>query len=897
MATLYIDNKPYEVTSGKNLLEVCLSLGLDLPYFCWHPALGSVGACRQCAIKVFKDENDKKGKLIMSCMEPVTNNQRISIEDIEAREFRENVIGWLMTNHPHDCAVCDEGGSCHLQDMTVMTGHAYRKYNFNKRTYRNQDLGPFLNHEMNRCIQCYRCVRFYKDYAGGRDLDAFASRNQVYFGRSEDGILENEFSGNLAEVCPTGVFTDKTLKQHYTRKWDLTTAPSICQHCSLGCNTIAGERYGTLRMIGNRYNGEVNGYFLCDRGRFGYEFVNATDRIRVPVINRENADRDQVLNEVAKSIKQSKVIGIGSPRASLQSNFALKELVGKNNFYHGVSDNEHDLAELAIQILKDGPARPFTMKEVETADAVFILGEDITNTAPMMALAVRQSVRRAPADISGKANIPSWHDAAVREIEQQVKGPLYIADVNASKLDDIATENYFGAPHDIARLGAAVANFIDSSAPSVEKLSADQTKLAKKIAEALSAAKKPVIITGTSCETDTIIKSAANIARALQKKNKSAGIVITVPECNSLGLAMMGGGRLNDAFDAVLHGHADTVIIMENDLYRHGNEKVVDSFLQKARKVIAIDHSNTATVRKAHVVIPAGTFAESDGIIVNNEGRAQRFFQVYEATDVIQESWRWILNIGTHMGDTRMSQWKGFENFTKAIASEEPMLHGVDTVTPPADYRVVGQRIPREPHRYSGRTSMNANLAVSEAKPPEDPDSSLSYTMEGFRGQPPSSMIPFFWSPGWNSVQSVNKYQEEVGASLRGGDPGVRLFQANGTGRGEYFGDPPEFFLPIENHLWLVWLHHIFGSEELSSRSEAVSKRIPAPYVMLRTSDAQSIGVKEGQLLRFEIEGQDCELPVKISTTIPAGVAGVPYGLWGMPSGELPAWAAIKGTK
>src|SRR5687767_167240 len=396
MATLYIDNKAYEVNSGKNLLETCLTLGFDLPYFCWHPALGSVGACRQCAVKVYKDENDQKGRLIMSCMEPVTNNQRISVNDVEAKEFREMVIEWLMTNHPHDCAVCDEGGSCHLQDMTVMTGHNYRNYRFKKRTHKNQYLGPFINHEMNRCIQCYRCVRFYKDYAGGNDLDVFASRGNVYFGRHEDGALENEFSGNLTEVCPTGVFTDKTLKQHYTRKWDLTTAPSVCHHCSLGCNIIAGERYGKLRAITSRYNGEVNGYFICDRGRFGYEFVNAPGRIRNSSVNKQVVGQETVLGDVAGFLRTSRVIGIGSPRASIQSNFALKTLVGKDNFYHGVSENEHDLANLAIKILHEGPARTPSMKEVETADAVFILGEDLTNTAPMLALAVRQSVRQQP---------------------------------------------------------------------------------------------------------------------------------------------------------------------------------------------------------------------------------------------------------------------------------------------------------------------------------------------------------------------------------------------------------------------------------------------------------------------------------------------------------------------
>ncbi|HYH55090.1 MAG TPA: 2Fe-2S iron-sulfur cluster-binding protein, partial [Anseongella sp.] len=231
MATLFIDNRPYEAKEGKNLLEACLSLGFDLPYFCWHPAMGSVGACRQCAVKSYKDEGDTRGKLVMSCMEPVRDQARISISDGEATAFRSHIIEWLMTNHPHDCAVCDEGGACHLQDMTVMTGHNYRNFRFNKRTYNNQYLGPFLHHEMNRCIHCYRCVRFYKDYAGGKDLDAMGAHNHVYFGRSEEGTLENEFSGNLAEVCPTGVFTDKTLKQHYTRKWDMTYAPSVCPGC------------------------------------------------------------------------------------------------------------------------------------------------------------------------------------------------------------------------------------------------------------------------------------------------------------------------------------------------------------------------------------------------------------------------------------------------------------------------------------------------------------------------------------------------------------------------------------------------------------------------------------------------------------------------------------------
>ena len=830
----------------------------------------------------------------MSCMEPVANNQRISITDQTAVDFRSGVIEWLMTNHPHDCAVCDEGGSCHLQDMTVMTGHAYRRFNFKKRTHVNQDLGPFINHEMNRCIQCYRCVRFYKDYAGGEDLDVFASKSNVYFGRHQPGTLESEFSGNLSEVCPTGVFTDKTLKQHYTRKWDLTMAPSICQHCSLGCNIIAGERYGDLRMIANRYHGEVNGYFICDRGRFGYEFVNASDRIRQPMHLGQPVDEDKMIDEVSQLLKNSKVIGIGSPRASLQSNFALKKLVGDANFYKGVSSQEEELMDLSVSILKDGSVRTPSMKETEKGDAVFILGEDLTNTAPMLALAVRQSVKQQPMQDVTKLSVPEWNDAAAREIMQDKKGPLFVATVTETKLDNIATKTFRAAPQDIARLGFAVANLIDQSATQVSNLSDDEKTLADLIAKSLLSSERPVIISGTSCQSDAVLKAAAQVAWALHKRNKKVGIVLTMPECNSVGLALMNGRPLEEAFQKAKAGQTDTVIILENDLYRHGNTKVVDEFLSKCKNVIVVDHTPNATSTKAQWLVPTGTFAEADGTLVSNEGRAQRFFQVYEKTG-IKESWRWLTEIGSALGNAAMQQWKNFDSITMAVVQEEKIFSGIENVSPPVGYRTNdGQRVPREPHRYSGRTAMLANVAVSEPKPPEDPDSGMSYTMEGTRALPPPTMIPFFWSPGWNSVQSVNKYQEEVGAALRGGDPGLRLFESTNNKQLTYFNDVPEKFKSVENQFWIVPVHHIFGSEELSAKSASVSKRVPEPYVLLNKNEGAKLSLSERDILHFEIAGQPYKLPVKWSDSIPAGVAGLPMGLNKLPYADLPAWGILK---
>ena len=899
-----VDGNSYEADPSTNFLDACLSLGFDLPYFCWHPAMGSVGACRQCAIKIFKDENDKRGRLAMACMEPVKEGSIISIIDSEAKEMRANVIQWLMTNHPHDCPVCDEGGECHLQDMTVMTGHDYRKFRFNKRTYRNQYLGPFINHEMNRCIQCYRCVRFYRDYADGRDFDNFAAHNHVYFGRAEDGVLENEFSGNLIEVCPTGVFTDKTLKQHYTRKWDLTTAPSICVNCSLGCNIIAGERYGTLRRILSRYNSQVNGYFICDRGRFGYEYVNSNNRITKPLIKKKGSDEalpvssGEVLNEIGRIISESKrIIGIGSPRASVESNFILRKLTGEDNFYNGMPADESQLVSLAIDILNNGPSKSPSMQEVRESDAVLILGEDLTNTAPMMALAVRQSVKQIRKKMAEKFNIPDWQDSAVKEIAQETRGPLFIACYSPTKLDEIATETYYASPSNIARLGFSIANFINTEAVSVNDISDEVKERAKNISEILLKAENPVIISGTSSKSKEMMQAAANIAWALHKKDRKANLSFIVKESNSMGISMLEKKDLTNAIDSIQSDEADTIIILNNDLYSKENKRIIDDFIQKFKNVIVLDSFENELTKNADIIVPVGTFAESDGTIVNNEGRAQRYYQVFVPKDSdIKESWRWLKEIAGISGKEEWHDLNSFYDFTSAAAKSIPILRGIDTIAPPPGFRIAGQKIPREPHRFSGRTAMDANINVSEPKPPEDPDSALTFTMEGYRGEPPSSIIPFFWAPGWNSVQSINKYQIEVGGPLHGGDPGRRLIEAN-TKEFKFFDSVPEAFIKRDGKFFILPLYHIFGSDELSNMSPAIQERIPKPYILLNKEILEEQDLKEGDEIEVFFDGEKIKLPLKTSDKIPNGIAGYPIGLPGIPFYNLPLWGKIGAAK
>lgn len=896
MATIYVDNKPYEVKDGQNLLHACLSLGFDIPYFCWHPAMHSVGACRQCAVKQFRDEKDTKGKIVMSCMTPAADGTRISIDDPEAKAFRASVIEWMMLNHPHDCPVCDEGGECHLQDMTVMTGHDYRRTRFKKRTHRNQDLGPFVNHEMNRCIQCYRCVRFYCDYAGGRDFNVFASHHHVYFGRKEDGILENEFSGNLVEICPTGVFTDKTLKRHYTRKWDLQTAPSVCVHCGLGCNTIPGERYGSLRRVLNRFNGEVNGYFLCDRGRYGYDFVNSEQRIKQPFIrNGETgilapASREEALQYLSSILYfGAKVIGIGSPRASLESNFALRTLVGPERFF-SFDERQHPLVSTIIGILEKGPAHAPSLSEVASADAVFIIGEDVTNTAPLLALALRQSVRQKPMESAEKLKIPLWNDAAVREVIQNEKGPLFIATVHDTKLDDVAASLYRGSPDDLARLGFAVAHELDPTAPSVPALKDELLTLAQNIARALKSAKRPVIISGTSSGSEALLHAAANVAWSLCRSGQKAGLCFTVDECNSLGIGLMKGKGLAEAFRLMEKGKADTVIILEDDLYRREGASAAEKFFDKCRHVIVIDHLMNRTALKADVVLPAASFAEADGTMVNNEGRAQRFFRVFVPGGEIREGWRWLVD--AMRASRRAVPWESPDDIAAGMASEIPALD-VSGIARPGGFRIEGQKIPRQPHRYSGRTSMHSDISVHEPKPPDDPDSALSFSMEGYEGRPPSAMITRFWSPGWNSVQAVNKFQSEVGGALQGGDPGRRLIEPKEGGEVSYFQKIPDTFEPKADEFLIVPSYHIFGSEELSVLSPGIAARTPKPYLALNSADAKNMLIEEKDQLEVIVSGRTYRLPAAIKSSLPKGVAGLPVGIPGLEGMTLPAWGKI----
>jgi NADH-quinone oxidoreductase subunit G len=240
-----------------------------------------------------------------------------------------------------------------------------------------------------------------------------------------------------------------------------------------------------------------------------------------------------------------------------------------------------------------------------------------------------------------------------------------------------------------------------------------------------------------------------------------------------------------------------------------------------------------------------------------------------------------------------MGDWLNVTEVRAAIAGTVKVFAGLESVTPPGSFRIAGQKIPRAPHRYSGRTAMLANISVHEPKPPEDPDSPLSFSMEGYPGMPPASVTPFFWAPSWNSIQSTAKFQEEVGGELRGGDPGLRLLEPPAAADSKYHSDAPAD--PAQpNGEWLaVPLHHIFGSEELSILSPAIAERAPKPYVALHPEDAGALNLADGTEAEVRINGSTQRLPVKLAPDMARGLAGIPAGLPQTKNLQLPAWSTI----
>lgn len=537
-------------------------------------------------------------------------------------------------------------------------------------------------------------------------------------------------------------------------------------------------------------------------------------------------------------------------------------------------------------MLREGGIYTPALREIESYDAVLVLGEDVTQTGARVALAVRQAVKGKAREMAAAQKVADWQIAAILNIGQRAKHPLFVTNVDDTRLDDIAAWTYRAPVEDQARLGFAIAHALDNSAPAVDGIEPELQSKIDVIVQALAGAKKPLIISGTNAGSAEVIQAAANVAKALKGRGADVGITMIARSVNSMGLGIMGGGSLEEALTELETGRADAVVVLENDLHRHASATRVNAALAKAPLVMVVDHQRTAIMENAHLVLSAASFAESDGTVINNEGRAQRFFQVYDpayydSKTVMLESWRWLHSLHSTLL-SREVDWTQLDHVIDAVVAKIPELAGIKDAAPDATFRIRGQKLAREPHRYSGRTAMRANISVHEPRQPQDIDTMFTFSMEG-NNQPTAhrSQVPFAWAPGWNSPQAWNKFQDEVGGKLRFGDPGVRLFETSENGL-DYFTSVPARFQPQDGKWRIAPYYHLFGSDELSQRAPVFQSRMPQPYIKLNPADAAKLGVNAGTRVSFSYDGNTVTLPVEIAEGLTAGQVGLPMGMSGI---------------
>ncbi|MEJ2282326.1 MAG: NADH-quinone oxidoreductase subunit NuoG [Desulfobacterales bacterium] len=626
MPKLVIDDREIEVAAGTKVIKAAEQLGIMIPRFCFHPALGSVGACRVCAVKFL--EGSVKG-IQMSCMVDAQDGMVVSTTDDEAVDFRRHVIEWLMLNHPHDCPVCDEGGHCLLQDMTISGGHGIRRYGGNKRTYSDQYLGPLVQHEMNRCIHCYRCSRYYQEFTGYLDLGVMRSADRTYFGRFSEGILESPFAGNLTDICPTGVYTDKP-SRYFGRRWDFERHPTICIHCSLGCHTVVSFRYREARRQEARFSQSVNGYFICDRGRYGLFYNGLESRPRSALLNQSAVSVDEALQHARSRLEQilqkagpAAAAVVGSTRSSLETQAMLKHFCGLNNLDDPVFFMDQALAvKVKSAAVRLEPEMAVSLQEVENADIILVVGADPINEAPMLALALRQAQRKGATSVvldPRPVSLPL----------EFIHLPVNLDELGfySGVLVKAAVEQTAAAAS-----GEGAAQFY-AAAPDENLVDENRREQISTVVQVLRESGQPLIVCGTGIVPPQIPGLAADLTLLLQAADKNAGLYYILPGANAFGSALVSEPERSfvQVIEGIENGAIKTLILAECDPFSQftDRERLVQA-IDKLELLIVMDYLPSEAAGRAHLFFPTATLYETGGLFVNQEGRLQAAEPAYK---------------------------------------------------------------------------------------------------------------------------------------------------------------------------------------------------------------------------------------------------------------------------
>ena len=421
--TLTVDGKKLTAPAGSLLIEACKNVGIEVPSFCYYPGLSLQGACRMCVVKV-----EKMPKLQTACTTVVTEGMIVATDSDEVRQARKAMVELLLGNHPLDCPVCDAGGECELQDMTFSYGAAESKFMEAKNHKEEQQWSPVVYFDRPRCILCYRCVRVCGE---GMDVWALGVQNRgvgSIIAPNQEDHLDCEECGMCIDICPVGALTSGAYR-YKTRPWEMNHVGTICTHCGDGCKTTLGVRRcetGAEIVRGdNRDKSGINNDFLCVKGRYAFDFAHHKERLTQPLVRKNGkltaATWEEAFETIGKKFREVRdqnggsAIGvIGSNRTTNEENYLLskfaRSVLKTNNVDH---HRTADYPALAAA-LHGKKGKSASMRDVLSAPAILLIGNDPTNEHPLLAWQIRTNVRlrRAKLYVINSAPIKLQRQAA-----------------------------------------------------------------------------------------------------------------------------------------------------------------------------------------------------------------------------------------------------------------------------------------------------------------------------------------------------------------------------------------------------------------------------------------------------------------------------------------------------
>ncbi|MFB3887776.1 MAG: molybdopterin oxidoreductase family protein, partial [Thermodesulfobacteriota bacterium] len=518
--------------------------------------------------------------------------------------------------------------------------------------------------------------RFYQDFSGYRDLGAMQIGYRTYFGRYQEGPLESPFSGNLIDLCPTGVYTDKP-SRFKGRRWDYQRGPSLCIHCSLGCHTIASARYREMIRLEARFSESVNGYFICDRGRYGFAYANHPERPRRARIGGEEVPWDQAIQTAAERLRKTVQRGgpnsiacLSSSRSSLEAQGMLKHLCQiqewKRPLYFGDSAIAHKLKNTASRLVEP---LAISMREIEKADFIISVGADPINEAPMLALAMRQAFRDG-ADVAvidpRPISLPFEFDHLPISLSDT---DLLISFLVKGSVSRSSVES----------LGAEALSFYDAI-PSESPFDPLINDRLSRLVPKLQQSRRPALVCGTDIVCETTPEVAADNALLLWATKERAGLFYVMPGPNAFGAALLSSGKqsLMEMVEEIEGGSIRGLILVESDpLLSFPDRKRLEQAIEKLELLLVLDYLNSSSARVAHVLLPTLSLFEVESTFVNQEGRVQSSRKIHAGGIPVAE-----ISAGNHPprtfrndipGGEPRPAWQILTELTHALSSAPQM--------------------------------------------------------------------------------------------------------------------------------------------------------------------------------------------------------------------------------